>query len=143
MSYYAAETTAYEWIHGTGIGPAFLGHITEAGRVIGFLMEYIETMRKQRGPKILLLASAAARSCTLWGYCTAISTSITSLCGAGRLSLSTLRRRRERRMRGSWRGSIVGWKRRWGTLLRGAGWGFPWLASNILADAAATGSEGQ
>ncbi|KLU91966.1 hypothetical protein MAPG_10914 [Magnaporthiopsis poae ATCC 64411] len=34
----AAETTAYEWIEGHGIGPAFLGHLTEEGRVIGFVM---------------------------------------------------------------------------------------------------------
>ncbi|KAI1430320.1 alpha-galactosidase a precursor [Xylaria sp. FL1777] len=36
-----AETTAYGWIDGHGIGPRFLGHVTEAGRVIGFLLEMI------------------------------------------------------------------------------------------------------
>lgn len=36
-----AETTAYNWINGQGVGPQFLGHVTEAGRVIGFLMENI------------------------------------------------------------------------------------------------------
>ncbi|KAI0815382.1 alpha-galactosidase a precursor [Xylaria sp. FL0064] len=35
------ETTAYNWIHGQGIGPQFLGHVTEAGRVIGFLIENV------------------------------------------------------------------------------------------------------
>ncbi|KAI4862164.1 alpha-galactosidase a precursor [Hypoxylon rubiginosum] len=35
------ETTAYGWINGQGIGPQFLGHVTEAGRVIGFLLENI------------------------------------------------------------------------------------------------------
>lgn len=35
------ETTAYSWIYGQGIGPRFLGHVTEAGRVIGFLMENV------------------------------------------------------------------------------------------------------
>jgi Lipopolysaccharide kinase (Kdo/WaaP) family len=39
MSYFKAETAAYKWIEGTGIGPAFLGHVTEAGRVIGWVME--------------------------------------------------------------------------------------------------------
>ncbi|KAI1107746.1 alpha-galactosidase a precursor [Jackrogersella minutella] len=35
------ETTAYGWINDQGIGPQFLGHVTEAGRVIGFLLENI------------------------------------------------------------------------------------------------------
>ncbi|KAJ9639530.1 hypothetical protein H2201_002814 [Coniosporium apollinis] len=41
ISYLDAETTAYEWIQGQGIGPKFLGHLTEEGRVIGFLMERV------------------------------------------------------------------------------------------------------
>jgi hypothetical protein len=36
------ETTAYERISGTGISPNFLGHVTEAGRTIGFLMDLVE-----------------------------------------------------------------------------------------------------
>ncbi|KAK4997906.1 hypothetical protein LTR66_002766 [Elasticomyces elasticus] len=36
-----AETVAYQWIEGRGIAPEFLGHLTEEGRVIGFLMERI------------------------------------------------------------------------------------------------------
>ncbi|KAI1188653.1 hypothetical protein F5B17DRAFT_439454 [Nemania serpens] len=32
MPYFKAETTAYEWIEGKGIGPRFLGHLTEDGR---------------------------------------------------------------------------------------------------------------
>lgn len=36
-----AETTAYEWIEGHQIGPEFLGHLTEEGRVIGFIMARI------------------------------------------------------------------------------------------------------
>ncbi|KAK6496140.1 hypothetical protein TWF481_002164 [Arthrobotrys musiformis] len=39
---YALETKSYEWIKGHGIGPQFLGHLTEDGRVIGFLMEKLE-----------------------------------------------------------------------------------------------------
>lgn len=36
---FEAETTHYEWIEGKDIGPEFLGHVTEAGRVMGWLME--------------------------------------------------------------------------------------------------------
>lgn len=40
-----AETTAYEWIEGHSIGPDFLGHLTEHGRVIGFIMSRVEDAR--------------------------------------------------------------------------------------------------
>ncbi|KJR86892.1 uncharacterized protein SPSK_01918 [Sporothrix schenckii 1099-18] len=33
-----AETEAYEWIEGHQVGPRFLGHLTEEGGVIGFIM---------------------------------------------------------------------------------------------------------
>lgn len=36
-----AETTAYAWIEGEDIGPRFLGHVSEGGRVVGFLIENI------------------------------------------------------------------------------------------------------
>jgi hypothetical protein len=39
------ETTAYKWIDGQNIGPKFLGHLTEHGRVIGFAMSRIEEAR--------------------------------------------------------------------------------------------------
>ncbi|KAF4628659.1 hypothetical protein G7Y89_g9488 [Cudoniella acicularis] len=42
IRYYVSETGAYSWIDGHNIGPEFLGYITEDGRVIGFLIEYIE-----------------------------------------------------------------------------------------------------
>lgn len=45
IPYFSAETTSYEWIHGRGIGPTFLGHIHEAGRVIGFLLEEVSGAR--------------------------------------------------------------------------------------------------
>ncbi|KAK7420321.1 hypothetical protein QQZ08_010454 [Neonectria magnoliae] len=45
IPYFAAETTSYEWIHGRGVGPEFLGHIHEDGRVIGFLLEEIPGVR--------------------------------------------------------------------------------------------------
>ncbi|KAI1091509.1 alpha-galactosidase A precursor [Rostrohypoxylon terebratum] len=39
------ETMAYEWIEGQQIGPTFLGHLIEEGRVIGFLMDRIADCR--------------------------------------------------------------------------------------------------
>jgi predicted Ser/Thr protein kinase len=42
IGYYVAETQVYSWIDGHGIGPEFLGYLTEEDRVIGFLMEYVE-----------------------------------------------------------------------------------------------------
>lgn len=39
------ETQAYERLNGTGIGPNFLGHVTEAGRTIGFLIDLVEDGR--------------------------------------------------------------------------------------------------
>lgn len=45
VQYIENETTAYQWISGHNIGPQFLGHLTENGRVIGFLMERITDAR--------------------------------------------------------------------------------------------------
>ncbi|KAB8200108.1 hypothetical protein BDV34DRAFT_232433 [Aspergillus parasiticus] len=45
IQYLEDETTAYQWIDGHDIGPRFLGHLTEHGRVIGFLMEGITNAR--------------------------------------------------------------------------------------------------
>lgn len=36
-----AETRAYEWIQNEDVGPRFLGHVSEGGRVVGFLIEDI------------------------------------------------------------------------------------------------------
>jgi len=41
VSYLDAETRAYQWIENQSIGPKFLGHISEHGRVIGFIIEKI------------------------------------------------------------------------------------------------------
>ena len=41
IDYYNNETLAYSWIEGHNIGPKFLGHLTEEGRVIGFLLEKV------------------------------------------------------------------------------------------------------
>ena len=45
--YFASETAAYAWLKDSGIGPRFLGHLTEGknGRVIGFLLEHISLAR--------------------------------------------------------------------------------------------------
>ncbi|EAW10802.1 uncharacterized protein ACLA_052750 [Aspergillus clavatus NRRL 1] len=45
IQYLENETAAYEWIDGRGIGPRFLGHLTEGDRVIGFLMERFTNAR--------------------------------------------------------------------------------------------------
>lgn len=45
IQYMENETTAYQWISGHNIGPQFLGHLTENGRVIGLLMERITDAR--------------------------------------------------------------------------------------------------
>lgn len=41
------ETAAYRWISDSGVGPKFLGHLTEGkdGRVIGFVTEWLEDAR--------------------------------------------------------------------------------------------------
>lgn len=39
------ETAAYQWINNHQIGPKFLGHLSEDGRVIGFIMERITDCR--------------------------------------------------------------------------------------------------
>ncbi|KAH7375369.1 hypothetical protein B0T11DRAFT_345320 [Plectosphaerella cucumerina] len=45
IPFFEAETVAYAWIDKSGIGPGFLGHLTEEGRVIGFILEYVEDAR--------------------------------------------------------------------------------------------------
>lgn len=45
IQYLENETTAYQWISGHNIGPRFSGHLTENGRVFGFLMERVKGAR--------------------------------------------------------------------------------------------------
>jgi predicted Ser/Thr protein kinase len=45
IPYLDSETSAYQWIQNRQIGPQFLGHLTEEGRVIGFAMERITSCR--------------------------------------------------------------------------------------------------
>ncbi|KAI4151564.1 MAG: hypothetical protein L6R39_001992 [Caloplaca ligustica] len=42
IGHYEAETRAYRWIDGHDIGPRFLGHLVEEGRVIGFLLQKVD-----------------------------------------------------------------------------------------------------
>ncbi len=39
------ETIPYQRFSGTGIGPNFLGHVMEAGRTIGFLIDFVGGFR--------------------------------------------------------------------------------------------------
>lgn len=41
IPFFESETTAYSWLEGNGIGPKFLGHLAEEGRIFGFLIEDI------------------------------------------------------------------------------------------------------
>jgi predicted Ser/Thr protein kinase len=59
ISYLEEETVAYHWIEGHKVGPKFLGHLTEEGRVIGFVMEQIVGHRA--GPDDLELCRSALK----------------------------------------------------------------------------------
>lgn len=59
--YFDVETAAYRWVHGKGIAPAFLGHVTEAGRVIGFVMEVVEGSRTAEAWDLPACRAALAR----------------------------------------------------------------------------------
>ncbi|KAJ5958441.1 uncharacterized protein N7479_005591 [Penicillium vulpinum] len=52
IGYMEGETAAYQLIEGYNIGPRFLGHLTENGRVIGFVIERI-TNARHAGPQDL------------------------------------------------------------------------------------------
>ncbi|KAK4210313.1 hypothetical protein QBC37DRAFT_350240 [Rhypophila decipiens] len=56
-----AETTAYSWIEGQQIGPAFLGHLTEEGRVIGFLIGQVTGCRHATPEDLPLCRSVLSR----------------------------------------------------------------------------------
>lgn len=47
IPYMEEETTAYQWLNNSGVGPKFLGHLTEGkdGRVIGLVAEWVEGAR--------------------------------------------------------------------------------------------------
>lgn len=49
----ARETAFYQLLDGLGVTPLFLGHVTEAGRIVGFLAEYVlqQQQQQQEGEK--------------------------------------------------------------------------------------------
>lgn len=49
METIAQETEVYHTIQGTSIAPAFLGHIREEGRIVGFLVEYLDACTHPEG----------------------------------------------------------------------------------------------
>ena len=55
------ETIAYEWIEGHGIGPDFLGHICEEGRVIGFLTSRVIDFHHATPKDILMCTATLSR----------------------------------------------------------------------------------
>ncbi|KAI0548899.1 hypothetical protein F4679DRAFT_549041 [Xylaria curta] len=59
--YFEAETTAYEWVNGQGVGPEFLGHIMEAGRCIGFIVENVDGSRTAELADLSACQSALAK----------------------------------------------------------------------------------
>lgn len=61
IQYMENETTAYQWLSGHDIGPHFLGHLTEHGRVIGFIMEYIPDARHAGAQDVETCGDALSR----------------------------------------------------------------------------------
>ena len=57
------KASAYGWIDGEGIGPEFLGHITETGRRIGSLTEYVDSAKTTERAD-LFASREFRRSCT-------------------------------------------------------------------------------
>ena len=58
IPYLNSETSAYKWIQNHQVGPQFLAHLTEEGRVIGFVLERIINFR-HAGPDDLALCQQA------------------------------------------------------------------------------------
>lgn len=61
IPFFEAETAAYQWVDGKGVGPRFLGHLTEAGRVMGFVMECIDGARTAGPEDLAACQSTLAR----------------------------------------------------------------------------------
>lgn len=77
IPYFETETTAYEWIKDQDIGPKFLGHVTEAGRVMGRVMEDLGRPGR-RSREIWRLARKFWGNSTHWALSTEILTDLTS-----------------------------------------------------------------
>ena len=65
IPYLEAETTAYRWINDHQVGPKFLGHLHEEGRVIGFIMEQIQNCRHAELEDLTLCQQTLSRLHTL------------------------------------------------------------------------------
>ncbi|KAI5195582.1 alpha-galactosidase A precursor [Aureobasidium subglaciale] len=61
MQWLNQETQAYQWIKDLNVGPKFLAHLTEEGRVIGFAMEHIQDARHAEPIDITLRQQALQR----------------------------------------------------------------------------------
>ncbi|KAL1848951.1 hypothetical protein Daus18300_013409 [Diaporthe australafricana] len=48
MKSIARETAFYHLLNGLGVTPLFLGHVTEADRIVGFLAEYVQQQQQQQ-----------------------------------------------------------------------------------------------
>ena len=56
-----AETATYQWIDGKEVGPAFLGHLTEESRVIGFIISRITDFRHATPDDFALCCKALSK----------------------------------------------------------------------------------
>jgi hypothetical protein len=59
--YLDSETSAYQWLQNHQIGPQFLGHLTEGGRVIGFAIERISNCRHAMPGDLALCQQALSK----------------------------------------------------------------------------------
>ncbi|KIX01219.1 uncharacterized protein Z518_08944 [Rhinocladiella mackenziei CBS 650.93] len=66
VQYFEDETRFYERLDGQGIAPQFLGHLTEEGRVVGLVIEYIKNAR-HAGPEDVGECEDAMRNLHLLG----------------------------------------------------------------------------
>ena len=57
IPYLDSETSAYQLIQNHQISPKFLGHLTEEGRVIGFVMELITNCRHATTEDLALVSA--------------------------------------------------------------------------------------
>ncbi|KAH8774555.1 hypothetical protein F5883DRAFT_387270, partial [Diaporthe sp. PMI_573] len=58
------ETEFYRLLDGLGVTPLFLGHVTEAGVITGFLAEYVEQKHEQQtGEERLRLRESGTEAC--------------------------------------------------------------------------------
>ena len=61
IQYIDSETSAYQWIQNHQVGPQFLGHLTEEGRVIGFAIEHITDCRHAMPDDLSLCQQALSK----------------------------------------------------------------------------------